>query len=166
MPMHKKHWIKCPECKASLERVAHVIVQHFRSVHKMTLSEAEAFRIASPQKKDIPYTDNLGMSRAKRGRTKQPACVCLESKPARIRLESIPSPIGAGICSHCNLPKEVFGANTNHGHLSLCNDCLRQARNQGKRKPRPEFETIQKAKDITDALAHRISGSYGTGKKR
>lgn len=166
MPMHKKHWIKCPECKSSLERVAHVIVQHFQLVHKVSLSEAEAFRIASPQNKGIPYTGNLGMRLEKRGRTKQPACVRLESKPARIRLEGIASPIGEGTCSYCNLPKEVFGANTNHGHLSLCNDCLRQARKQGKRKPQPEFETVQKAKDIADALAHRIPGSYGTGKKR
>lgn len=59
MPMHKKHSIDCPECGALLKRATQTIINHYRSSHEITLSDAEAFRIASPQKKGTPYAEEL-----------------------------------------------------------------------------------------------------------
>lgn len=59
MPAHKKHSITCPKCGTSLKRTMHVIINHYRVCHEDKLSEAEAFRIASPQRKGTPYAEEL-----------------------------------------------------------------------------------------------------------
>jgi hypothetical protein len=61
MPMHKKHWIKCPDCNVRLERISAVIQAHYRNAHNKVILEAEAYKIASPQKKrKVPYTEGVG----------------------------------------------------------------------------------------------------------
>jgi hypothetical protein len=55
MPSHKKNWVRCSTCDTRLPRAVHFIVEHFKTAHRVALSEAEAFRIASPQKKGTPY---------------------------------------------------------------------------------------------------------------
>jgi len=61
MPMHKKHWINCPACTVKLERVSAVIQAHYKNAHNQVISDAEAHRVASPQKKSkAPYAEGLG----------------------------------------------------------------------------------------------------------
>ena len=88
------------------------------------------------------------------------------NKPARFRLEGPISPTGEGNCLKCGIQKQLFAAQTNQGFVRLCRDCMRQASNRAKRKPRATYEDTQKAKNAVDAVTHRVPGSYETGKKR
>ena len=60
MPMNKKHWVKCPECKERLQRNAQSIAQHYLDAHDLNLTEAEAYRVASPQSAGrAPYAEDV-----------------------------------------------------------------------------------------------------------
>lgn len=60
MPMHRKHWISCPDCRKRLPRNSEAIQQHYRDAHQKALSQADAYKIASPQKKGrAPYAEGL-----------------------------------------------------------------------------------------------------------
>lgn len=60
MPMHKKHWIRCPDCRIRIPRDSEAIQWHYRDTHEKALSEADAYKIASPQKKGrAPYAEGL-----------------------------------------------------------------------------------------------------------
>ena len=60
MPMHHKHWIKCLDCDTKLPRESTDIRQHYRNAHHKIISEADAFKIASPQRRrKTPYAEGL-----------------------------------------------------------------------------------------------------------
>lgn len=60
MPMHKKFWIKCSTCDEMLERNLEVICKHYKIAHAIDLSEADAYKLASPQKaKKTPYSEGV-----------------------------------------------------------------------------------------------------------
>ena len=63
MPMNPKHWIECPECNVRLERDLAVIQSHYRKGHRRIISEGDAYKVASPQRKGkTPYTEGLKKS--------------------------------------------------------------------------------------------------------
>lgn len=60
MPMEKKFWIKCSECNVKLERNSEVICKHYKFAHAIDFSEADAYKLASPQKtKNAPYSEGV-----------------------------------------------------------------------------------------------------------
>lgn len=104
-------------------------------------------------KSRAPVSNTLGISMTRK-------------KPARFRLEGPITPTGEGNCLKCGIQKKLFAAQTNQGFVRLCRDCMRQASNRAKRKPKAAYEDAQKAKNAVDAVTHRVPGSYETGKKR
>jgi hypothetical protein len=60
MPMHKKHWITCPDCATRLPRMSAAIQSHYRDAHNKMLTEADAYKIVSPQpRRKTPYAEGL-----------------------------------------------------------------------------------------------------------
>jgi len=60
MPMHETHWITCPDCATRLPRASAVIRSHYRDAHNKMISEADAYKIASPQPpRKTPYVEGL-----------------------------------------------------------------------------------------------------------
>ena len=83
--------------------------------------------------------------------------------PKPFRIEGIPEKRKTpGVCRRCTRTGDLYGAITNQGYISICKDCVVIGRGKGKEEVPPPHEK----QDRNDIMMRRLSGSFGSGKKR
>lgn len=86
-----------------------------------------------------------------------------QKTPKPFRIEGIPVKCKTpGTCRRCKRTGDLYGAITNQGYISICKDCVVIGRVKGKEEAPPPHEK----QDRNDIMIRRLSGSFGSGKKR